>query len=181
MKWILCTLLALGAGSAALVGQTSTKSRSATSKTPSLMTDQEKNIRAYIELLRSDLRTSRSQLVIAVMQLDDEDTAAFWPIYKDFEAEYMQFGDAVLSLIKSYVEGYTTMTDQVADQLATRLLDLEQTRNSLKRKYYGKIKDALDAITAARFLQVENQIERIVDLQIASELPVMESSRGNQP
>jgi hypothetical protein len=181
MKWIRCALLTLGAGSAALVGQTPAKSRLASSTTQSLMTDQERNIRAYIELLRSDIRTSRSQLVIAVMQLDDEDTAAFWPIYKDFEAEYMQFGDAVLLLIRDYVEGYATMTNQAADRLATRLLDLEQARSNLKRKYYGKFKDALDAITAARFLQVENQIERIVDLQVASELPVMESSRRIQP
>jgi len=73
------------------------------------------------------------------------------------------------------------MTNDLADQLATKLLDLEQTRNSLKRKYYLKIKDALDAITATRFLQVENQLEKIADLQVSSQLPVLEGTRGSQP
>jgi vacuolar-type H+-ATPase subunit D/Vma8 len=68
------------------------------------------------------------------------------------------------------------MTNQKADQLATKLLDIEQQRNDLKRKYYERFKTALDPITAARFLQVENQIERLVDLQIASQLPVLDHS-----
>jgi hypothetical protein len=65
------------------------------------------------------------------------------------------------------------MTNEVADQLATKLLDIELQRNSLKRTYYGKLKSALDAITAARFLQVENQLEKLIDLEIAAELPVI--------
>jgi vacuolar-type H+-ATPase subunit D/Vma8 len=70
------------------------------------------------------------------------------------------------------------MTNEVADQMATEFLNIEQQRNELKRRYYSKFKSALDALTATRFLQVENQIERIVDLQIASQLPVMQGSRG---
>jgi len=153
------------------------KSRLAKKDTPSSMTDQEKNIRAYIELLRSGARQERAQLVGAVMQLDTEDAAAFWPIFRDFEAEYMKFGEGVVALIKNYCENYATMTNELADQLAAKLLDLEQERNGLKRKYYLKFKDALDAITAARFLQVENQLERIADLQVSSELPVMERAQ----
>ena len=178
----LCTLLfVLSASSPSVVGQTPVKSQLAKKDTPSALTDQDKNIRAYIELLRSGARKDRAQLVGAVMQLDAEDAAAFWPIFRDFEAEYTQFGDGVLALIKTYCENYATMTNDLADQLATKLLDLEQTRNSLKRKYYLKIKDALDAITATRFLQIENQLERIADLQVSSQLPVLEGTRGSQP
>jgi hypothetical protein len=68
------------------------------------------------------------------------------------------------------------MTPQVADQLASKLLDIEQQRNALKRTYYGKFKSALDPITAARFLQVENQLENLIDLQIAARLPVINGS-----
>jgi hypothetical protein len=52
------------------------------------------------------------------------------------------------------------------------LLTIEQQWTDLKRKYYRRVKDALDALIAARFLQVENQLERLIDLQIAAELPV---------
>ena len=91
------------------------------------------------------------------------------------------FGDEVFALVRNYVAKYDDMTPQVADQLATKLLDLEQQRNGLKRKYYQKFKEALDPIAATRFLQVENQIERILDLQIASELPVIDETQRSQP
>jgi hypothetical protein len=40
-------------------------------------------------------------------------------------------------------------------------------------KTYDRIKQAIGAITAARFAQVENQLLLIIDLQIASSLPVV--------
>jgi hypothetical protein len=174
MKCLLCALLSLGLGAVGLMGQTPAKSQTAAKNQPAQMTDQEKNIRAYIELLRSDTRKDRDQIVGAVMQLDAEDSAKFWPIFKEFDAEYRQYGDEFVGLIKNYALNYEKMTGPVADQLANKLLDLEQQRNNLKRKYYQKFKAALDPILATRFLQIENQLERIVDLQIASELPVIE-------
>jgi hypothetical protein len=126
MKWTLSTLLALTASAAVLVGQTPVKTRPATSHQPSLLTDQEKNIRAYVELLRIDIRKDRSQLVDTVMQLDAEDATTFWPIYNEFITEYVQLGDNILALIKSYAATYATLTNQAADNLTTRLLDLEE-------------------------------------------------------
>jgi hypothetical protein len=174
-------MLCLALAPASLLGQTPVKLEPAQKSPPALMTDQEKNIRAYIELLRSDVKRNKAEIVGQVMQLDAGDAAKFWPVYKEFEDEYTEFRNGVVSLILNYVAKYDDMTPQVADQLATRLLDLEQQRNSLKRKYYQKFKTALDPIVAARFLQVENQLERILDLQITAELPVIESPQRSQP
>ena len=49
--------------------------------------DQEKNIQAYVGLLRSDVRNARSQVISQVMQFDSGQAAKFWPIYKEFETE----------------------------------------------------------------------------------------------
>jgi hypothetical protein len=136
--------------------------------------NQEMNIRAYIELLRTDVQKSKAQVMGEVMQLDADQASKFWPIYKNFETDLAGIGDRIGGLIKDYAASYGKMDDTVADSLGTRLLDLEQERNALKRKYYGQVKSALDAITATRFLQVENQLERLIDLQIASSLPVIQ-------
>jgi len=117
-------MLSLTFGVACMLGQTPVKSQPAQKSTSSLMTDQEKNIRAYIELLRSDVRKNKTKIVSLVMQLDADEAAKFWPVYKEFEAESIEFGDGVLSLILNYTMNYNDMTPQVADQLATRLLDL---------------------------------------------------------
>jgi len=136
--------------------------------------NQDLNIRAYIELLRSDVNKSKVQVMGQVMRLDPEQAAKFWPIYKDYQAEASKIGDNVVGLVKDYAARYDDMTDAAADNLASRELALEQERTALKKQYYERVKAALGAIHAARFLQVENQLERIIDLQVSSQLPVIQ-------
>jgi hypothetical protein len=136
--------------------------------------NQDLNIRAYIELLRTDVQKGKAQVMGEVMQLDADQATKFWPIYKSFATDLAAIGDRVAGLIRDYAAGYNNMNATLADSLGTRLLDLEQERNALKRKYYGQFKTALDPVTATRFLQVENQLEKLIDLQIAASLPVIE-------
>jgi hypothetical protein len=131
------------------------------------------NIRAYIQLLRSDVRKQASQIMGDVMQLDTDQATKFWPIYKEFETEQGRIGDQIVALLKNYAQNYNQMTGQVADQLVNQLFAIEQQRTELKKKYYGQFKQALDPVTAARFVQVENQLEKLMDLQIAAGLPVV--------
>ncbi len=135
----------------------------------------DQNIRAYIELLRSDLKTSKAQIMGEVMQLDATQATKFWPIYKEFETEHSTLGEKVVAAITKYSDEYDKMTDDVADQLANQVLNIEQERNALKKKYYERMKQGLGGIVAARFLQVENQLERIVDLQVSASLPIIEA------
>lgn len=182
MKWICPVLIGSVVASAGLMAQSPASSTSSTrGQTQSASeSDQDLNIQAYIKLLRSDVRKSRSQVMGQVMNLDASQAAVFWPIYKQFEADGTKWGDRMLSLVKKYTENYDHMTNDLADQLATELLALDQQRTEVKRQYYEKFKKALDPITAARFLQVENQLEHVMALQVASQLPVMRSSQSSQ-
>ena len=169
---IVAACIATAAGSA--VGQTAAKQSTAAGLgkvEPG--SSSELNIRAYIELLRTDVKKSKAQIMNAVMQLDTDEAARFWPIYQDFEAEYTKLGDRVIAIVKTYAENYVGMTDAAAAELGSQVLSVEQQRNVLKKKYFERLKDSLGGITATRFLQVENQLERLVDLQIAAELPVI--------
>ena len=146
---------------------TSTKSAS-----ENHLSTEERNIRAYIELLRGDLRKSKSQVMGEVMRLDTEDSQKFWPIYKEFETELSRIGDRIVALLSKYSNNYNQLTDGIADQLANEYLIIEQQRIALKKKYYDRMKSTLGAVTAMRFLQVENQLERLLDLQLSAQLPV---------
>ena len=136
------------------------------------LSTEERNLRAYIELLRTDLRKSKSQVMGEVMRLDTDDSQKFWPIYKEYQTELTGIGDRVVVLLKNYTENYDKLTDGVADQLANEYLSIEQQRSVLKKKYYDRMKSSLGAVTAMRFLQVENQLERLLDLQMSAQLPV---------
>jgi hypothetical protein len=134
------------------------------------------NIQTYIELLRTDLNAQKRQIVNETMQLDDKQARIFWPIYNDYEADLDKLGDEKLAIIQEYATNFLTMTNEKADELAQRVMALDDQKIALRRKYYDLMKKSLPAILVVRFFQVENQIQLLVDLKIASNLPIIEAA-----
>jgi len=132
------------------------------------------NIRAYVELLRSDVRASKIAIMASVMNFTEAEDKAFWPIYRQYDAELNTINDERVKLIADYANNFEALTDDVADRIAKGALELEGKRQELKLKYYDRVKGATSAKTAARFLQVENQMLMIIDLQIAASLPIVQ-------
>jgi hypothetical protein len=130
------------------------------------------NLSAYAELLRSDVRAQKVAIITEVMGFNDTEDAAFWPIYREYDLEMAKLGDERVALIAEYAKNYANVTDELADRLASRALELESRRQELKGQVYQKVKKALSPLTAARFLQVEHQLLLLIDLQIASALPI---------
>jgi hypothetical protein len=133
---------------------------------------QTKNLAEYAELLRSDVRAQKVAIITEVMDFTDEEAAAFWPIYRDYDLEMSKLGDERVALIADYARNYDALTDDMADKLATRAMDLETRRNAAKAKAYDRVKKALSPKRALQFLQVEQQLLQIIDLQISASLPI---------
>lgn len=68
---------------------------------------------------------------------------------------------------------HEAMTDQDAAKLANDVFDLETKRTSLKRKHFKKFSKVVPARKAARFFQLENQLNMALDLQVAAALPLI--------
>lgn len=134
---------------------------------------QEKNILSYIDLMRRDVRQQKAEIMGSVMVLSAADAAKFWPIYSEYDAALTKLNDQRLENIKEYAQYYDDMTAEKADELIQKYWAYQQQRTDLLAKTYGRVKDALGAITAARFAQVEHQLLLIIDLQIASSLPIV--------
>lgn len=134
---------------------------------------QDKNIQEYIALLRADVRQQKSEIMATVMRLDMDDAAKFWPIYQEYNAALTKLNDLRVTNIKEYAQNYDEMTDAKADELVHKALSYDNQRSALLAKYYDRMKASIGAVQAARFLQVEDQLLMIIDLQIASALPIV--------
>ncbi len=128
---------------------------------------------AYVELLRSDVKTQRVAIITEVMQFSDSASAVFWPIYREYEYEATKIGDDMLALIKDYAANYDSLSDEIAKDLASRALRIDEDELKLRKKYYKRVEKAMGSVTAAKFLQIENQIRLLIDLQIAQSLPLI--------
>jgi len=161
-------MLAASSGMAQVKTQAAEKD---TTATPAA-NEQGKNLQAYVDLLRSDVRQQKAEIMGAVMLLSAEDATKFWPIYTEYDAELTKLNNQLVENIKEYARNYAQMTDQKADELIQRSLAYQKQRSELFAKTYERVKQSVGAITAARFAQVENQLLMIIDLQIASSLPI---------
>jgi uncharacterized protein YPO0396 len=130
------------------------------------------NMQAYIELLRSDVRQDKAEIMGSVMELSAADAAKFWPIYSEYDAELNKLNDLRVANIREYESKYYEMTDEKADELIRKALSYRKQRSELIETYYERVKQALGGVTAARFILVEDQLLLIIDLQINSSLPV---------
>ena len=135
--------------------------------------DAETNVQAYIDLLHSDVRQQKAEMMGAVMLLSAADAVKFWPIYSEYDAELTKVNDLRAANIQEYARTYSEMTDEKADELVQSALAYEKQRSELLAKYYDRVKQALGATTAARFVQVEHQLLSIIDLRAASSLPIV--------
>jgi hypothetical protein len=140
---------------------------------PQASDSREVNLRAYVELLRSDVRSQKVAILTEMMDFTEAEDTAFWPIYREYDVELSTINDDRVKLITDYAKNYEAMTDEAADRIARGAIDLEGRRHALKQKYYDRVKGALSAKQAARFLQIENQLLMLIDLQIAAALPVV--------
>jgi hypothetical protein len=131
------------------------------------------NLSAYAELLRSDVRLQKIAILTQLMGFTDAEDAAFWPIYREYDGEMAKLGDERVALIAEYAANYSALTDATAEKLAATALDLEARRQAMKAKYYERIKTALSPRTALRYLQVEQQLLLLIDLQISASLPIV--------
>jgi hypothetical protein len=132
-----------------------------------------KDVDAYVELLKSDVRTQKVAIISKALQFTYEESSVFWPVHREYELELSKIIDDRIELINNYVQNYDNLTDEKARELARKVFALEKKRTKLKKKYFKRFERALSATIAAKFIQVENQINLLIDLQIASELPLI--------
>ena len=154
-------LLTFGGGG--LLGQTLTEAEV-----------QEQNVETYAELLRQDIKTQKVAITSQLMELSPEQASVFWAVYSDYDKDLTALGNERLQGVKEYAANYLNLTDEKADELVSRRLALEERLTALKKKYYERFKQALSPKMAAKFLQIENQLLAILDLQIASNLPIVQ-------
>ena len=129
---------------------------------------------AYIELLRSDVRADKQAIVTAAMELSDTESQAFTPIYREYETERTELGDRALDLIRRYAQALESTTPDNTRALAADWFKLQDERNKLMKKYYAKAEKAISPEIAMRWMQVEYRVWLLLQLQMASEIPLIE-------
>jgi hypothetical protein len=128
-----------------------------------------------VALLLKDIRSIKKQVVAANLTLTDSEATKFWPVYEQYSAEFGKINDTRAALVKEYSDEYGTQTDEQADSLVRRWLDVDIAAAQLRQKYVPIFRKVLPGKKAATFFQLDRRISLMIDVQLTSQLPLMQS------
>ena len=125
-------------------------------------------------MLRQDIRSQVKQLIAANLKLTDTEATKFWPVYDQYTADLVNINDQRYALIKEYSDKWGTLTDDQALSLAGRYLALDGQVAQLRTKYLPVFSQAVPGTRVATFFQLDRRIQEMIDLQLASHLPIVQ-------
>jgi Skp family chaperone for outer membrane proteins len=129
---------------------------------------------AYIALLGSDIQAEKLELITETMDFTAEEAEEFWPVYAKYAVELNKINKETVQLINEYSKSIDNMSNDQAEALMAKWFELRERRLQLKKDYFQKYKEALSVTRAVKLIQLENQINMLTDLKIASQLPLIE-------
>lgn len=175
-KKVLATLILTGA---LCLGATGLNAQEPASGTPDTSSD--KNLQAALDqnvaLMRQDLRSQKKQLIAANLQLTDAEATKFWPVYDQYTAELTKLGDQKYALIKEYGLGYGTLTNEQALSMMKRSLALDEQIAQLRTKYVPIFNQVIPGTKTATFFQLDRRITNLIDLKVASQIPLVQEQK----
>lgn len=126
-----------------------------------------------VQLLRQDVQSLKNQVITDTMNFNEKEAAEFWPVYKQYAAAQHSIADKRLAVITDYAQNLDKMDDGKARDLTTRMFAIEDETQTLRKTYFPRFEKALGSKRAAKFYQVDNRLSQMVNLQLASEVPLI--------
>jgi len=125
------------------------------------------------ELLKDKIRADKKLVVAEDMQLTDAEAKVFWPVYEGYQKEQAKLYERYKNLVTEYAKNYETMTDKMAKKLLDDFMRIESDRLKLKNEYLPKFRKVLSEKKVARYYQLENKIDAIVNYEVAKVIPLV--------
>jgi hypothetical protein len=128
-----------------------------------------------ITLLRQDLRSKRKQLIAANLNLSDTEATKFWPIYDQYVTELIAINDKKFGLIQQYADSWGRITNEQSLLFIRQWLDEDIATAQLRQKYVPIVSKVLDGKKTATFFQLDRRIAMMLELQVSSQMPLVQS------
>jgi hypothetical protein len=126
-----------------------------------------------IKLIRQDIQSAKNDIIKDTMQFTEPEAKAFWPVYNEYAGDQRAVAEKRFAIIVDYAQHVDTLTDSEATSLTQRLFQCEDDSQALRKKYFPKFVAAIGAKRAAKFYQVDNRLTMILNVQLASQIPLI--------
>ena len=116
-------------------------------------------LETHMKQVRAKIVQKRDSALNTILQLNDEQAKAFWPLQKAYDKELQRLGKLDRDLVRQFGEIYDKLDATNSADIAARFFDLERDRLALQQEYFEKISDQVSPVIAVQFIQLQRQFE----------------------
>lgn len=128
----------------------------------------------YLEVQRAALKTEKKAIIAETMQLTEEESIVFWPLYNEYSAQKYKLNTKVYGLIMKFANEYETLSDEQAIELWKSNMKLKNEQAKLEASYFKKFQKVLSGKKVLRYFQTENKLAALINFEMAAEIPLAE-------
>ena len=139
---------------------------------PALSHAQEQGTAADEQILLKQVMTDKRAVYARNLDMTGTESAAFWPIYDEYEAKVKKLDDRFIALVNEFAKKYDSLSDADATAMLKEKMDIEKERVALKQEYTRKIAKVLSPKKALRYAQLETRIETAIRGDVYSAIPL---------
>jgi hypothetical protein len=116
-------------------------------------------LETHMKQVRAKVVQKRNSALNTILQLDDEQAKAFWPLQKAYDKELQRLGKLDRELVRQFGKIYDKLDATTSADIAARFFDLERDRLDLQQKYLKKVSEQVSPVIAVQFIQLQRQFE----------------------
>jgi len=124
------------------------------------------------QVLISQIQADKRAVVLSTLQLTDAQVAEFTPIYDEFQGKMKQLMNRGSEVVNKFAANYGSMTDDAAKDIMKEFFEIRRDRNDLIEDYAKKFQRKLPATKVLQWVQVENKLNALLDVQAAAIIPI---------
>jgi hypothetical protein len=131
-----------------------------------------------MQIFEQKVKADKKLVVALNMQLTDAEAKGFWPVYDAYQKDLDAINRRLTRTIATYAEAYNNGAGSVSDDLARQLISdylaIEQDEVKMKTAYVSKLAEVVPGTKVARYLQLETKMRAIVRYELAANIPLIQ-------
>ena len=139
---------------------------------PAIASAQDSGLYSDEQVLLKQVMADKKAVYAKNLGLTASESAAFWPIYDDYEAKVKKLDDRFLVNLNTFAEQYDTLSEDAAAGILKEKMAIEKERAALKQAYTKKFAKALPPKKALRYAQLETRIENLIRRDVYGIIPL---------
>ena len=129
-----------------------------------------------IELTRAAIKVKKKHLIAKNMIFTPSEKDNFWKLYREYQNRVDFINGRRVKLITDYADAFKNknLSDEKALKMLNESLHIQRLRLSMKQLFVDKFSEILPAKKVARFFQLENKLDAIINFDLARQIPLVQ-------